>query len=113
MVHVSQATCSVRWLTTKGVISHNQVEKTGLSCEIVNKKVTRSFPVPHSFFLGVQVMWCFSGKWYAVKVTAVDVDEGEPLWKVVYEDFDSDQMSRRDLTAHLVYHPLINTSGDL
>ena len=43
----------------------------------------------------------------------VDVDEGEPLWQVTCEDFDSNQMSRRDLAAHLVYHPLLNTSGDL
>ena len=32
---------------------------------------------------------------------------------MVYEDFDSDQMTRRDLASHLVYHPLLNTSGDL
>ena len=113
VVQVAQATCSVRLLAVKGGISRKEVEKNGLPCEIVNKKMTRSFPVPHSFFLGARVMRRFGGKWYVGKVTAVDVDEGEPLWQVVYEDFDSDQMSRKDLAAHLVYHPLLHTSGDL
>ena len=75
--------------------------------------MTKSFGVPHSFFVGAKVMRRFSGKWYLGTVTAVDADEGETLWQVVYEDFDSDQLSRRDLAASLVYHPLLNTSGDL
>ena len=31
----------------------------------------------------------------------------------MYEDFDADEYSRKDLAAALYSHPLLNTSGDL
>lgn len=113
ITHVTQATCTVRLLSGKGGVDRRKIAKLGLPSEIVNLKMTRSFGVPHSFFLGAKVMRRFSGKWYVGTVTAVDADEGEVLWQVVYEDFDADQLTRRELAACLVYHPLLNTAGDL
>ena len=43
----------------------------------------------------------------------VDTDEGETLWYVTYEDFDEEQMTRAELSAVMVYHPLLDSCGDL
>ena len=47
------------------------------------------------------------------KVTDVQVDEEETLWQIIYEDFDASQMSKQELAQALIYHPLLNTAGDL
>ena len=73
-----------------------------MSDKFSNRKMTRSFPVPASFFLGAKVLKRFSGKWYADTVTDMDADEGEVLWGMVYEDFDSEQVSRKDMASTLI-----------
>ena len=40
-------------------------------------------------------------------------DEGEPLWRVVFKDFDSEDMSLEQLVDHLVYHPLLDLSNEV
>ena len=80
---------------------------------VVNKKMTRSFRVPDSFFIGAQVAKRFSGQWYLGKVTEVLVDEKDTLWQIIYEDFDASQMDKQELAQALAYHPLLNTAGDL
>ena len=69
--------------------------------------------MPDSFFLLTKVFKRFSGKWYVGTVTDMDIDEVEVLWRVVYEDFDSDQVTRKELASILIYHPLLNTSKDI
>ena len=80
VVSVQTATVNVRDLTQKGGINRKQLAKSKrLSSIVVNKKMTRSFRVPDSFFIGAQVAKRFSGKWYVGKVTDVQVDEEETL----------------------------------
>ena len=46
-------------------------------------------------------------------VDELEVDEGTKLWHVTYEDFDGEDLNRRELAAALLFHPLLNTEGDL
>ena len=114
VVAVATSTCTVRQLAARGGITAKQLHSTKkLPGKVVNRKMTRSFPVPDSFFLGAKVLKKFSGKWYAGTVTDMEADEDEVLWRVVYEDFDSDQVTRKELASILVYHPLLSTSFDI
>ena len=91
-----------------------EVKQSGFpSPEIVNRKMTRSFAVPDSFFLGVKVARKFNNKWFLGTVDELEVDEGTKLWHVAYEDFDGEDLSRGELAAAVLYHPLLNTEGDL
>ena len=55
----------------------------------------------------------FSGKWYTGTVDELEVDESTKLWHITYEDFDGEDLTRQELAAALLYHPLLNTMGDL
>ena len=55
----------------------------------------------------------FDGKWFLGIVDELEVDEGTKLWHVSYEDFDGEDLSREELATSLLYHPLLNTEGDL
>ena len=78
VVSVQTATCNVRNLAPKGGVSRKQLAKK-LQSTVVNIKMTRSFGVPDSFFIGARVAKRFSGKWYLGKVTGVEADESETL----------------------------------
>lgn len=57
IVVVSTSTCEVRSLVQGGGKHLVQVIKTGtVPSRVVNKKMTRSYPVPLSFFVGAKVV---------------------------------------------------------
>ena len=89
------------------------VKRQGYLTQIVNLKLTRSYAVPDSFFLGAKVMKRFSGKWYLGTVDELERDENTKLWHVTYDDFDGEDLTREELAACLVFHPLLNTEGDM
>ena len=67
-----------------------------------------------SFFLGARVAKRFGGTWFEGTVDEVDCDhEGVTLWHITYPDFDGETMTRGELATHIVYHPLLDTAGDL
>ena len=47
--------------------------------QIVNRKMTRSFSVSDSFFLGAKVMKKFRGKWFQGTVDELENDEATKL----------------------------------
>ena len=55
----------------------------------------------------------FGKKWVEGTIDRMDQDEGEPLWHVVYTDFDEEQLDKAQMCDALVYHPLLDTHGDL
>ena len=55
-----------------------EVRKTGaLPSSVVNRKMTRSFPVSLSFFVGAQIVKKFGNRWYTGVVDRVDQDEDQ------------------------------------
>ena len=56
-----------------------QVHEDGHPSQIVNRKMTRSYRVPDSFFLGAKVMKKFRGKWFIGTVDELEVDEKTKL----------------------------------
>lgn len=101
-------------------LSRNKGGKDISSCEpsakedmVVNRKMTSLYPVPISFFTGALVRKKFGGRWCSGTVDWVDTDEGETLWHVMYDDFDEEQLTRSELGQVVVYHPLLDCTGDL
>ena len=90
-----------------------QVKTSGHPSQIVNRKMTRSYRVPDSFFLGAKVMKKFRGKWFLGTVDELEADEGTKLWHVTYQDFDGEDLTKKEMAEVLAYHPLLNTTGDL
>ena len=71
------------------------------------------FPMSPSFSLGARVRRSFDQGIHVGTVTDLYEDEGQPLWKVVYNDFDSEDLSEEELVEALVYHPILDNSIEL
>ena len=98
----------VRRLSVAGAAKLATIKKNkGLSSEIVNRKMTRSYPVSRSFFEGATVAKRFEGGWCLGRVDKTYQDEDEPLWHVTYSDFDGEDMTKSELAKCLVYHPAL------
>ena len=101
---VATSTVTVRRLSTMGAAKLSAIKKKGLPSEVVNKKMTRSFPVSREFFLGATVAKKFGNRWCTGKVDKSYQDEDEALWHITYSDFDVEDMTRQELAGCLVYH---------
>ena len=114
VIAVSTNTCEVRSLIQTGGKHMAQLRKTGtVPSKVVNQKMTRSYPVPKSFFIGAKVSKQFGTRWIEGTIDRMDQDEGEMLWHVVYSDFDEEQLDKTQMCDVLVYHPLLDSHGDL
>ena len=117
VVDVRPNTCVVRSLTAGGTdVSKlmNSVRKEGgLSSRRVSNKLVSSYPVPDGFFVGSLLCRRFGSRWFLGVVDQTFKDEGSSVWKVTYSDFDSEKVDRQKLTSILLYHPLLDTCGDL
>ena len=71
------------------------------------------FPASPSFFIGAKARRRFAQGIYVGTVTHVIDDEGECLWHVVYQDFDSEDLNFNELIDAVFYHPLLDTAHDL
>ena len=71
------------------------------------------FPVASSFFIGARIMRKFKQGIFSGTVSHVIEDEGETLWHVIYEDFDSEDLSANELYEAIYYHPLLDATSDL
>ena len=90
------------------------LRKTGtVPSQVVNHKMTRSYPVPKSFFIGAKVARQFGRKWVEGTIDRLDQDENDALWHVVYSDFDEEQLDKIQMCDAVVYHPLLDVQGDL
>ena len=87
--------------------------KSGLPTRVMNKKFMRSFPVPAQFFIGAKVYKRFGSKWYGGTVDQVHQDEDTTCWHVTYTDFDEEDLDAEQLAEVIIYHPLVDASGDL
>ena len=112
ITHVTPSNVSVRNLAGGGKdISSRQPEiKDDM---VVNRKMTSLYPVSSEYFVGAKVRKRFSSGWSTGTVDWVDTDEGETLWHVTYTDFDSEQMTKAELSKAIVYHPLLDATGDI
>ena len=79
----------------------------------INRKMLVPYEVQHQFFVGAVVRRQFDRGVYLGKVTYVTEDEGEPLWRVVFPDFDSEDLSLEQLVDSVVYHPLLDIHQDV
>ena len=79
----------------------------------INRKMLVPYEVQHRFFVGALVRRQFDEGVFLGKVAYVTEDEGEPLWRVVFDDFDSEDMSLEQLVDALVYHPLLDLCNDV
>ena len=79
----------------------------------INRKMLAPFEVQHHFFVGAVVRRQFDKGIFLGKVAYVTEDEGEPLWRVVFQDFDSEDLSLEQLVDSLVYHPLLDLTVDV
>ena len=109
---VTTATVTVRDLGSKKGAKLSKIAKQGLPSTIVNRKMTRAYPVKEQFFVGATVARRFAGKWFLGKVTKVFVDEDETHWHVVYSDFDEDDLAKGELAQALVYHPSLDAGEE-
>ena len=114
VVEVYPATCVVRSLVAHGGVTLSKAVKDGsLPSRVINKKMMRSFRVPPSFFLGAKVLKPFGDKWYHGTVDQVHQDESVLCWHVTYSDFDGEDLEAAQLAKILIYHPLVDSTGDL
>ena len=79
----------------------------------INRKMMVPFPSSPSFFIGAKARRQFRSGIYVGTITHVLEDEGECLWHVVYEDFDSEDLNFNELVDAVFYHPLLDTTHDL
>jgi hypothetical protein len=79
----------------------------------INRKMLVPFPVAPEFFLGAKVRRKFEQGIFVGTVADLYEDEGETLWRVVYSDFDAEDLSLNELTDGLVYHPRLDHAADL
>ena len=71
------------------------------------------YQVQNHFFVGALVRRQFDEGVFIGKVAYVADDEGEPLWRVVFDDFDSEDLSLEQMVHALVYHPLMDLAHDV
>ena len=79
----------------------------------INRKMLEPYPITPSFFIGALVMRKFRQGVFSGRVTHVIEDEGETLWHVEFQDFDSEDLSANELYDAVYFHPLLDASSDL
>ena len=79
----------------------------------INRKMMVPFPISPSFFIGARVMRKFKQGVFSGTVSHVIEDDGNNVWHVVYDDFDSEDLSANELYDAIYYHPLLDASSDL
>ena len=60
---------------------------------------------PVDFWIGARVRKRFSGRWFQGTVVAVTSDEGETLYRVVYDDCDQEDLDKGQLWDSVIFHP--------
>ena len=118
VIDVRPNTCAIRSLRAMGGAGVSKMvskirKAGGLPSRRINNKLLSSYPVPDSFFLGAQVCRKFGSSWYVGVVDQTFMDEGEPVWKVTYSDFDSEEVDKQKLASMLVHHSLLDTQSDV
>ena len=107
VIQTKDNTCMLRSLTSSAGRKGNDVP-----LQTTNRKNIRiANDRPVDFWIGARVRRRFSDRWFQGTVTTVTSDEGETLYRVVYDDCDHEDLDKGQLWDSVIFHPRMCETG--
>ena len=98
---VSSNKCMLKPLTS--VAGRKGKDVPSIPTNLKNIKIASERPV--DFWVGERVRRRFNDSWFQGTVTTVTTDEGETLYRIVYDDCDQEDLDRGQLWDSVIFHP--------
>ena len=101
VVSVSSNKCMLKPLTS--VAGRKGMDVPSIPTNLKNIRIASDRPV--DFWIGARVRRRFSDSWFQGTVMTVTTDEGETLYRVIYDDCDQEDLDRGQLWDSVIFHP--------